>query len=88
VTLEIGKRWIDKSQSGSVLSILATWVWNGSPYTVPSAMSKTAIHAMTQVPRRGVGHYGIRLNAVAPGKFPTQGAWKTAFGPAMRAGSR
>jgi NAD(P)-dependent dehydrogenase (short-subunit alcohol dehydrogenase family) len=76
VTLEIGKRWIDSSQCGNVLSILATWVWNGSPYTVPSAMSKTAIHAMTQSLAVEWGHYGIRLNAIAPGKFPTQGAWK------------
>ncbi|MEM8936605.1 MAG: SDR family oxidoreductase, partial [Pseudomonadota bacterium] len=73
MTHDIGKRWIDGETRGSILSILTTWVWNGSPYTVPSAMSKTAIHAMTQSLAVEWGGYGIRLNAVAPGPFPTEG---------------
>jgi NAD(P)-dependent dehydrogenase (short-subunit alcohol dehydrogenase family) len=73
MTHDIGKRWIQAGNPGSVLSILTTWVWNGSPYTVPSAMSKTAIHAMTQSLAVEWGKYGIRLNAIAPGAFPTKG---------------
>jgi NAD(P)-dependent dehydrogenase (short-subunit alcohol dehydrogenase family) len=74
-TLEIGKRWIAEGRKGSVLSILATWVWNGSPFAVPSAMSKTAINAMTQSLAVEWGPKGIRFNAIAPGPFPTAGAW-------------
>ncbi|MEM1104381.1 MAG: SDR family oxidoreductase [Pseudomonadota bacterium] len=73
MTHDVGKRWIEGKTGGSILSILATWVWNGSPYTVPSAMSKTAIHAMTQSLAVEWGDYGIRLNAIAPGPFPTEG---------------
>lgn len=76
MTLEVGKRWIGSGMRGNVVSILATWVWNGSPFVIPSAMSKTALHAMTQSLAMEWGRYGIRLNAVAPGPFPTEGAWK------------
>ena len=48
VTHSVGKRWIELDHPGSIISILATWVWTGSPYVVPSAMSKTGLHAMTQ----------------------------------------
>lgn len=75
VTLDVGKRWISEGRRGTVLSILATWVWNGSPFAVPSAMSKTAINAMTQSLAVEWGPKGIRLNAIAPGTFPTSGAW-------------
>lgn len=75
MTQAVGKRWIDAGIGGSVLSILATWVWTGSPFVVPSAMAKTGIHAMTKSLAMEWGAYGIRLNAVAPGPFPTEGAW-------------
>lgn len=75
VTLDVGKRWIAEKRPGSVVSMLATWVWTGSAFTVPSAMSKTALHAMTQSLAVEWGRYGIRLNAIAPGPFPTEGAW-------------
>jgi NAD(P)-dependent dehydrogenase (short-subunit alcohol dehydrogenase family) len=73
VTLACGKRWLAAGQKASVLSILATWVWNGSPFTVPSAMSKAGLHAMTQSLAVEWGGRGIRFNAVAPGLFPTEG---------------
>lgn len=76
VTQEIGKRWIAGGQKGSVVSILTTWVWNGSPFTVPSAMSKAGLNAMTQSLAVEWGRYGLRFNAIAPGPFPTKGAWE------------
>jgi NAD(P)-dependent dehydrogenase (short-subunit alcohol dehydrogenase family) len=76
VTLAVGKRWISEGIRGSVVSILVTWVWTGSPYVVPSAMAKTAVHAMTMSLAVEWGHYGIRLNAIAPGAFPTESAWE------------
>ncbi|MBL8551722.1 MAG: SDR family oxidoreductase [Hyphomonadaceae bacterium] len=76
VTLDIGKRWIAEKKKGSVCSILTTWVWNGGPFTVPSAMSKAGLHAMTQSLAVEWGRYGIRFNAIAPGSFPTKGAWE------------
>jgi NAD(P)-dependent dehydrogenase (short-subunit alcohol dehydrogenase family) len=75
MTNAVGKRWIDEKRKGSVLSILTTWVWTGSPFVVPSAMSKAGVAAMTKSLAVEWGHYGIRLNAIAPGPFPTEGAW-------------
>ena len=76
VTHAIGRRWIAGGHKGSVISILVTWVWTGSPYVVPSAMSKAALHVMTKSLAVEWGRYGIRLNAIAPGPFPTEGASK------------
>jgi NAD(P)-dependent dehydrogenase (short-subunit alcohol dehydrogenase family) len=76
VTQACGKRWIDGGLRASVLSILVTWVWNGSPYTVPSAMSKAGVNIMTKSLAVEWGRHGIRLNAIAPGPFPTKGAWE------------
>jgi NAD(P)-dependent dehydrogenase (short-subunit alcohol dehydrogenase family) len=76
MTLDIGKRWIAEKARGNVISILTTWVWNGSPFTVPSAMSKAGLHAMTQSLAVEWGRHGIRFNAIAPGPFPTKGAWE------------
>jgi len=75
-TLSCGKRWIRDEIPGSVVSMLTTWVWSGSAFVVPSAMSKAAIHAMTMSLAAEWGPYGIRLNATAPGPFPTEGAWE------------
>lgn len=74
-TLSCGKRWIDSGLPGSVVSMLTTWVWTGSAFVLPSAMAKSAIHAMTMSLAVEWGPYGIRLNATAPGPFPTEGAW-------------
>jgi NAD(P)-dependent dehydrogenase (short-subunit alcohol dehydrogenase family) len=70
-----GKRWIADQRKASVLSILTTWVWTGSPFVVPSAMSKAGVAVMTQSLAVEWGRHGIRLNAIAPGPFPTEGAW-------------
>jgi NAD(P)-dependent dehydrogenase (short-subunit alcohol dehydrogenase family) len=73
VTLECGKRWLKEGKHASVVSIITTWVWNGGPFTVPSAMSKAGLNAMTQSLAVEWGNRGIRFNAVAPGPFPTEG---------------
>ena len=75
VTQGIGKRWIQDKIKGSVISILVTWVWTGSPFVVPSAMAKTGLDAMTKSLAVEWGRYGIRLNAIAPGPIYTKGAW-------------
>ena len=75
VTLDCGKRCLAEGKHASVVSILTTWVWNGGPFTVPSAMSKAGLNVMTQSLAVEWGGRGIRLNAIAPGPFPTEGAW-------------
>jgi NAD(P)-dependent dehydrogenase (short-subunit alcohol dehydrogenase family) len=75
-TLSCGRRWIRDALPGSVVSMLVTWVWTGSAYVLPSAMAKTAIYAMTQSLAVEWGANNIRVNAVAPGAFPTQSAWE------------
>ena len=76
VTHAVGKRWIAGGHKGSVVSIVVTWVWTGSPFVVPSAMSKAGVHVMTQSLAVEWGRHGIRVNAIAPGIFPTEGAGK------------
>ena len=76
VTLACGKRWIAAQSPATVVSILATWIWNGGPYTVPSAMSKAGINIMTKSLAVEWAPHCIRLNAIAPGPFPTKGAWE------------
>ena len=76
VTHAVGRRWIAQGQHGNVVSIVTTWVRNGGPFVVPSAMSKAAVHAMTMSLATEWGRYGIRLNAIAPGEIPTEGMSK------------
>src|SRR5690606_24904489 len=76
VTQAVGKRWIAGKRGGSIISIVTTWVWTGSAFVVPSAMSKAGIAAMTQSLAVEWGPKGIRLNAIAPGPFPTEGMTK------------
>ena len=87
VTHAVGKRWIAGGHRGNVVSITTTWVRNGSPYVVPSAMSKSAIHAMTMSLATEWGKYGIRLNTIAPGEIPTEGMSKR-IKPGDEAGAR
>jgi NAD(P)-dependent dehydrogenase (short-subunit alcohol dehydrogenase family) len=75
MTNACGKRWLAEGRKANVLSIITTWGWNGSAYVVPSAMSKAGVKAMTQSLAVEWGPRGIRLNAIAPGPFPTEGAW-------------
>jgi NAD(P)-dependent dehydrogenase (short-subunit alcohol dehydrogenase family) len=87
VTLNCGKRWIEEKKKASVISILTTWIWNGGPFTVPSAMSKAGLNIMTKSLATEWGPHGIRLNAIAPGPFPTKGAWER-LNPQGLSGSR
>ncbi len=75
MTLACGKRWIAAGRAATVLSIVATYAWSGSAYVVPSAMAKAGVLAMTRSLAVEWGPKGIRLNAIAPGPFPTKGAW-------------
>ncbi len=75
-TLAFGKHWIDnKQKQASVLNIITTYAWTGSGYVVPSAMAKAGVLAMTRSLAVEWAKYGIRMNAIAPGPFPTKGAW-------------
>lgn len=75
-TLAFGKHWIDSKQSSSViLNIVTTYAWTGSAYVVPSATAKAGVLAMTRSLAVEWAKYGIRSNAIAPGPFPTKGAW-------------
>src|ERR1700723_903026 len=76
VTHAVGKRWITGGHRGNVVSIVVTWVHNGGPYVVPSAMSKSAVDTMTMSLATEWAGFGIRLNAIAPGEIPTEGASK------------
>ena len=82
VTNAVGRRWIVDANEGrwrrgqpyrSVISIVTSWVLNGSPYVVPSAMSKAGISVMTKSLAVEWAKFGIRLNAVGPGEIPTEG---------------
>ena len=74
-TLNLGKRWIKNKESGNVLNIVTTYSWTGSGYVVPSACAKAGVLSMTRSLAVEWAKYNIRLNAVAPGPFPTKGAW-------------
>ncbi|MCL9805036.1 SDR family oxidoreductase [Flavobacterium amniphilum] len=75
-TLAFGKHWIDKKQTNTnILNIVTTYAWTGSAYVVPSATAKAGVLAMTRSLAVEWAKYGIRTNAIAPGPFPTKGAW-------------
>jgi NAD(P)-dependent dehydrogenase (short-subunit alcohol dehydrogenase family) len=75
-TLGCGRRWLAEGHKAAVLSIVTTYAWTGSAYVVPSAMAKAGVLAMTQSLAVEWGGRGVRLNAIAPGPFPTKGAWE------------
>lgn len=75
VTTACGRRWIEMGQKARVVNIVVTWVWTGSAYVVPSAMAKSGVAAMTRSLAVEWGPKGIKMNAIAPGPFPTKGAW-------------
>lgn len=74
-TLAAGKHWIAKKQPGVFLNIVTTYAWTGSGYVVPSACSKAGVLALTRSLAVEWAKYNIRSNAIAPGPFPTEGAW-------------
>ncbi|WP_254411618.1 SDR family oxidoreductase [Dyadobacter diqingensis] len=78
-TLALGKYWIDNNIKGTVLNISTTYAWTGSGWVVPSAMAKAGVLAMTKSLAFEWANHGIRLNAIAPGPFPTKGAWDRLF---------
>lgn len=78
-TLALGKYWIENNIKGTVLNISTTYAWTGSGWVVPSAMAKAGVLAMTKSLAFEWGPHGIRLNAIAPGPFPTKGAWDRLF---------
>lgn len=75
-TLAFGKHWIDiKQKKATVLNIVTTYAWTGSAYVVPSATAKAGVLALTRSLAVEWAKYGMRFNAIAPGPFPTKGAW-------------
>ena len=78
-TLALGKQWIERKVAGTVLNIVTTYATTGSGYVVPSAISKAGVISLTRSLAVEWGKYGIRLNAIAPGPFPTEGAWSRLF---------
>ena len=81
-TLSAGKEMI-KNDGGVILNIITTYAWTGSGYVVPSACAKAGVLAMTRSLAVEWAKYGIRTNAIAPGPFPTEGAWKRLVVPGL-----
>ncbi len=75
-TLAFGKHWIKLKQPASILNIVTTYAFTGSAYVVPSACAKGGVLAMTRSLAAEWGRHQIRTNAIAPGPFPTKGAWE------------
>lgn len=92
MTLAAGKNWIEQKLPGVFLNIVTTYAWTGSGYVVPSACGKAGVLALTRSLAVEWARYNIRSNAIAPGPFPTQGAWSRllpgdlakTFDPALR----
>ena len=78
-SLLLGKQWIGKKQPGVILNIVTTYAWTGSAYVAPSAAAKGGVLALTRSLVAEWVKYDIRTNAIAPGPFPTKGAWDRLF---------
>jgi NAD(P)-dependent dehydrogenase (short-subunit alcohol dehydrogenase family) len=83
-TLALGKYWITNQMQANVLNIVTTYAWTGSAYVVPSACAKAGVLALTRSLAVEWGKHNIRLNAIAPGPFPTEGAWSRLLPPHMK----
>ncbi len=75
-SLFLGKKWIKQKESGNILNIVTTYAWTGSGYVVPSACAKAGVLSLTRSLAVEWAKYNIRSNAIAPGPFPTKGAWE------------
>ena len=84
-TMALGRRWIDRKTPAHILSIVTTYAWTGSPFVMPSACAKAGVLAMTRSLAVEWGTYGIRSNAIAPGPFPTEGAFSRLMPPEFQA---
>jgi len=80
-TLAFGKRWIAEKTPGVFLNITTTYAETGSGYVVPSSVAKAGVWNLTRSLASEWGKHGIRLNAIAPGPFPTEGAWSRLMPP-------
>ncbi|MBP1999078.1 NAD(P)-dependent dehydrogenase (short-subunit alcohol dehydrogenase family) [Paenibacillus shirakamiensis] len=74
-TLEVGKRWIEQGRGGTMLNVVTTYASTGSGFVAPSAAAKAGVLSLTRSLAVEWAKYGIRQVAVAPGPFPTEGAW-------------
>jgi len=74
-TLAVGRHLLERKARGSIVSVVTTYAWTGTGFALPSACAKAGVLAMTRSLAVEWGHAGIRLNAVAPGPIPTEGAW-------------
>ncbi len=82
-TTELGKRWIARGTKGHVLSIVTTYAWTGSAFVTPSACAKAGVLVLMKSLAVEWACYGIRCNAIAPGPFPTEGAFSRLMPDAM-----
>ncbi len=76
VSAEAARSWIQAERPGNILNILTTYAWTGSAFVIPSAAAKAGVLAMTRSLAVEWAEYGIRVNGMAPGAFPTEGAWE------------
>ena len=87
-TMDMGRRWIERGTPGHAISIVTTYAWMGSPFVLPSACAKAGVLAMCRSLAVEWATYGIRSNAIAPGPFPTEGAFSRLMPPDMLAAAK